>query len=152
MRKAYQTDLSDAEWSYVEPHLPAPKAPGRPRLHPLREILDAVFYVLKSGCQWRLLPHDFPPWKTVHHYLRTWRLDGTWERIHAALRERLRIRLKRDPQPSAGVVDSQSVKSTGVGGEQRGYDGGKKVKGRKRYLLVETEGFVLKALPSTARK
>ena len=107
MRKAYQTDLSDAEWSYVEPHLPAPKAPGRPRLHPLREILDAVFYVLKSGCQWRLLPHDFPPWKTVHHYLRTWRKDGTWERIHAALRERLRVRLKRDPQPSASVVDSQ---------------------------------------------
>jgi putative transposase len=97
MRKAYQTDLSDAEWSYVEPHLPAPKAPGRPRLHPLREILDAVFYVLKSGCQWRLLPHDFPPWKTVHHYLRTWRKDGTWERIHAALRQRLRVRLKRDP-------------------------------------------------------
>jgi putative transposase len=101
MRKAYQTDLSDAEWSYVEPHLPAPKAPGRPRLHPLREILDAVFYVLKSGCQWRLLPHDFPLWKTVHHYLRTWRKDGTWERIHAALRQRLRVRLKRDPQPSA---------------------------------------------------
>jgi putative transposase len=77
--------------------------------------LDAVFYLLKSGCQWRLLPHDFPPWKTVHHYLRTWRKDGTWERIHAALRERLRVRLNRDPQPSAGVVDSQSVKSTGVG-------------------------------------
>ena len=107
MRRAYQTDLSDAEWSYVEPHLPTPKAPGRPRLHPLREILDAIFYIARSGCTWRLLPHDFPPWKTVHHYLRIWRKDGTWERIHTALRKRVRVRKNRDPEPSAGVVDSQ---------------------------------------------
>src|SRR5215203_3092649 len=151
MRKAYQTDLSDAEWSYIEPHLPAPRAPGRPRVHPLREILDAIFYIVRSGCAWRLLPHDFPPWKTIHHYFRTWRLDGTWERMHAALRKRLRVRMKRDPQPSAGVVDSQSLKSTGVGGEDRGYDGGKNVKGRKRHLLVDTEGFVLKAKVHSAK-
>jgi putative transposase len=110
-----------------------------------------VFYVLKSGCPWRLLPRDFPPWRTVYHWFRTWRIDGTWERLNAALRQSLRARLGRDPEPSAGIVDSQSVKTTGVGGNERGFDPAKKVEGRKRHLLVDTEGFVLQARAHSAK-
>ena len=117
----------------------------------MRAILDAVFYVLKSGCPWRWLPRDFPPWKTVYDWFRRWRIDGTWERLNAELRRRLRCRLGRDPDPSAGIVGSRSARTTGVGGNERGFDPAKKVEGRKRHLLVDTEGLVLGVRVHSAR-
>ena len=120
LRQPYPTDLSDKEWDLIQHLVPDAKPGGRPEAYPKREILNAIFYLLRSGEAWRLLPHDFPPWQTVYHYARLWRLDGAWERIHAALREQTRLATGRTSQPSAAVLDSQSVKTTEKGGSAAG--------------------------------
>jgi putative transposase len=142
-RKSYTSDLTDGEWARIAPLLPAAKRGGRPRTTDLREVVNAIFYLLRGGCSWRLLPHDFPVWQTVYDYFRTWRRAGVWERIHRVLRRQVRRQAGRAAEPSAAIIDTQSVKTTERGGEH-GYDGGKKVNGRKRHVLVDTLGLVLK--------
>lgn len=115
-RRAYPTDLTDAQWAILEPLVPPPRPGGRPPKHARRELVNAMLYVLRSGEAWRLLPHDLPPWQTVYHYFRLWRDDGTWERIHTVLRERARLRQGRNAQPTGAILDSQSVKTTEKGG------------------------------------
>lgn len=145
---AFETDLTDAQWEYLQPMLPKPKKLGRPPTD-RRGVLNAILYVLKGGIPWRLLPQNFPPWKTVYHVFRAWSRDGTWAALNDALRVCVRVAEGRAGQPSAAILDSQSVKSDGHGGAV-GYDAGKKIKGRKRHLLVDTLGLVLGVIVTPA--
>ena len=144
-RRPYGTDVVDSQWellcSLLFQHALCGDV-GRPRQICLREIVNAVFYVVRTGCQWRMLPHDFPKWQTVYYHFRQWRLRGVWESIHEVLRTRVRESEGREASPSAAVIDSQSVKTTEAGGP-RGYDAGKKIKGRKRHIMVDTIGLLL---------
>jgi putative transposase len=141
-RANYPSDLTDEQWQVIKKVLPKPSKRGRKPID-RREILEAILYVDRTGCQWRALPHDFPKWKTVYNVFWQWRRDGVWQRIHDTLREQVRQSVGKKKTPTAAIIDSQSVKTTEVGGEQRGYDAGKKLSGRKRHIAVDTLGLIL---------
>jgi putative transposase len=142
MSKLYDTDVSDAAWAIVEPHLPPAKPGGRPRSTDPRALVNAIFYLLRTGCQWRLLPRCFPPWSTVHHYFRAWDRAGVWTRLHRVVYRLARAAAGRGACPSVVIMDGQSVKTTERGGS-RGFDAHKRVKGRKRHILVDTRGLLV---------
>jgi transposase len=155
LKRRYPTDLTDGQWSIVEPLLPVylPRTPGgRPPEHSKREVVNAILYLARAGCAWRMLPKDLPPWQTVYRYFARWRRDGTLDRLHDALREQVRTEEQgRDPEPSAGIVDSQSLKGADtVSASTRGFDAGKLVNGRKRHIVVDTVGLLLVVMVTAA--
>lgn len=148
-RKPYRTDLTDEQWVILEPVVPPAKHGGRPRDVDMREIINTILYLNRTGCQWDMLPHDLLPKSTAYEYFAQWRNDGTWQRMMEALCAQVRTAAGREPTPSAASVDSQSVKTTEIGGE-RGYDGAKKLTGRKRHIFVDTLGLLLAVLVTSA--
>lgn len=150
MSKAYPSNLTQGQYEFLRDLLPAPKPGGRPREVDLWAVLNAIFYVLVEGVRWRALPGDFPAWQTVYTYFRNWRKDGTWIKVHDQLREFTRIEQARPPSPSEAIIDSQSVKSAAMVSAAVGWDGGKLIKGRKRFLTVDTLGLVLRVFVTAA--
>jgi len=144
-RTGYSSDLTDQEWALLEPLLPGPRPTGRKRIHSQRVLVNAMLYVLQTGCAWRLLPLNFPSWGTVDAQYRKWRIRGVLKDVHDVLRERVRKAAGREAQPTAGIIDRQSAKTTEAGGI-RGFDGAKKVNGRKRHILVDTLGLILRVV------
>jgi putative transposase len=147
--KAYPTDLTDEQWAILEPLIPPAKKGGRPRRVNLRLVLNTIFYLNKTGCQWAMLPRDLSPPSTANDYFNAWKADGTWQVLVDALRTQVRVQAGHDPNPSKAAIDSQTVKGSEAGGA-RGYDGGKKIRGRKRHLIVDSLGLLLVVLVTSA--
>jgi putative transposase len=150
MSKAYSNNLTQWQWELIQPLIPPQKHGGRSREVEVWSVLNAIFYLLTQGCTWRNLPGDFPAWQTVYTYFRNWRLDGTWFAIHERLRDWVRSQQQRQPEASEAIIDSQSVKAVAMVNQSVGYDAGKQIKGRKRFVTVDTLGLVLSVFVTTA--